>query len=90
MFGRDVQLLSVVRSVVGQLGPHAFPATEVRRLAFVDACLDVVRQRKEGLDQSEVPVEELVIDAVIGEEEEADLVADADHPIGERRSIGCP
>ena len=77
----------MVDSSVGELGADAFPAPEPRRVGLVDAGFGRLRQGEQRLLRGEVLVEELTIDAVVDDAEEADLVADRGQPLGERHSI---
>ena len=76
VLARDVELLAVVDAVVGQFGADALPATEPRRVRLVDPGLRLLGQCEERLQRAEVAMDELCVDPVIDEREEADLVAD--------------
>jgi hypothetical protein len=86
-FGPHVDLFAVVDPVVGELGAHAFPAPEPRRVHLVDRRLRLLRQGEERTQRGEVRVEERRVDAVVDEAEEPDLVTDRSQPIGERLTI---
>ena len=86
--GPHVDLLTVIDAGVRALGADPFPAPEPRRAGLVDAGLGRLREGEERLQRDEVLVQELPIDAVVDDTEEADLVADRAQPLRERRSIG--
>ena len=97
MLARHVELFAMVDAVVGELGAHALPASEVRGVLLVDQRLGLGGEREERSQGGEVGIDETVVQVVVGfvvgfvvdECEEAHFVTDLPEPLGKRNPVGA-
>jgi len=85
-----VDLLADVGAVVGVLRPDRLPASEVSRRLLVDQSLGVVGEAEEPAHHVEDIGVQVVVDAMIDDEEEPDLVAGRAQLVGERFGRRAP
>ncbi len=90
MFHRQVELFTQVGTPAREFGTDTFPSTEMRRQGLVDRGLVGLGEREEASLFGDVPFDELGVDAVADQLEEADRVADLSDLCRERRRVGRP